>query len=569
MPARSAGHWLSILDDPTMATAWHSENDIHARGAAWARRRLSTLGDEHEAPALWIDSNDDQSLSRQLAAARTNLRWTMDTDRLGAMLPDLLRRLHEAGRGDAAEALLQGWRLRHGTAEAIDLDGSWTPPVDQNDAGDGNQSIPRRITGRHLSPSPSSIADMDHDLTLLLSTNTLQGIESSTFETRWTQPTDAIFGNLLQADDERLTILLADGNGDISLQEIDPKTGSTLGRLTDIAAMFETPPINTSRLQPIMPDGRMIGLEDILVVANDSMVAFVRRDGAAMVINGAIQDESVHQLRLPLRVVHDLEAWPDGFVVIGPAPESSQSIAVSNADPAIVHVEATTGDVLEIEWPDTLGRVLWIERSPLDDLILGGEQGIAMVPRPEQKATWMNTDTRLQYTRKGWATGESLLMLDAEDQLATLNLVDGSINGPLGTPRHRTLGTLKMIQPEPDGFQILREGALVLHDTQGTLTGTDSLPGTMQHEHLVRNGTEYLLVSYLQSISRGQTGARGGGRQHLYRVHRLDASGRLIDLFDLYPLQSRIRAVRSLGTGLVLETDSAVELIPLPDDSVQ
>ena len=111
----------------------------------------------------------------------------------------------------------------------------------------------------------------------------------------------------------------------------------------------------------------------------------------------------------------------------------------------------------------------------------------------------MNTDSRLQYSRKGWATGESLLMLDAEDQLATLNLVDGSINGPLGTPRHRTLGTLKMIQPEPDGFQILREGAMALHDSQGTFSGTDSLPGTMQHEHLIRNGNEFLLVSYLQS----------------------------------------------------------------------
>ena len=410
---------------------------------------------------------------------------------------------------------------------------------------------------------------MSHDLVLMLADNTIKGVDAATFQTRWTQPTSAIFGNLLRADDDRLTLLLADRNGAIMLQEIDPETGATLGTLPNVADAFDTPPPAALRLHPILPDGRMINMEDILAVANDSMVAFVRRDGATIVINGPIGGASMRQLALPVRVVHDLDAWPDGFVAIGPSPDAPQSVAVSNANPVLVHVDAESGDAQKIEWPGELGRVLWIERSPLDDLLLGGERGIAMIPRPDEDAIWMNTDPELQYSRKGWATGEALLLLDGEDQLITMNLADGSIAGPIGVPRHRTLGALKKIEPTPSGFRILREGALALHDPNGTFLGTDSLPGTMQHEHLVPIGTEYLLLTYLQSVARNQGAGRSVGRQHLYRVHRLDETGRLIDLFDLYPLPSRIRATRSLGSGLLLETDSTIELIPLPDDSVQ
>ena len=570
-PERASFHWLTVLQEPALRDAWHTEGDIHARGAAWARRRLAALQGDFDVPALWVDQDDSQSIGMQLAAMRANLRWTSEVDRLSKALPAVLDRLHQAGRSEAAAALLQGWRQRYDGTTLRSGDAPWTPPapVQLGSEPGTTSATTQRIAARHVAPSPSSIAEMDNDLVVVLKPDVLQGIDARTFETRWTQPTTAIFGNLLQSDAERMTLLLADRDGTIMLHEIDPRTGAHLGGIADIAAAFEEPAAQSIRLQPILPDGRMINMNDILAVANNAMVGFVRRDGAALVLEGPVSEATRQRVTLPVRVVHDLDVWPDGFVAVGPSTDSPQSIAVSNANPVLVHVDAASGDAHEIEWPEMLGRALWIERSSLDDLILGGERGVALIPHPDREAVWMNTDPDLHYTRKGWATGETLLMLDAKDQLIRLDLASGIIDGPIDVPRHRALGALKKVQEGPLGLQILREGALALHDPQGIYVGTDSLPGSMQHEHLIRNDGEYLLLSYLQSISRDQTGSRTSGRQHLYRVHRLDATGRLIDLFDLYPLQSRIRATRSLGSGLLLETDSAIELIPLPDDSVQ
>ena len=56
----------------------------------------------------------------------------------------------------------------------------------------------------------------------------------------------------------------------------------------------------------------------------------------------------------------------------------------------------------------------------------------------------------------------------------------------------------------------------------------------------------------------------GGGRRHLYRISILDESGRILDLLDLFPLGSRIRAVRLHGRLLMIETKDTVDFVTLP-----
>ena len=139
----------------------------------------------------------------------------------------------------------------------------------------------------------------------------------------------------------------------------------------------------------------------------------------------------IPQLVIGLTVVSLGTSAPELFVSIGSILKGSDALAVSNANPVAYHVDSSTGNMDRIEWPDAIGHAQWIARSPLNDLLLGGREGIAMVSWPDRTPIWMNTSPQLETSRKGWATGEAVVVLDATDRLVVLSLVDGRLDGPL------------------------------------------------------------------------------------------------------------------------------------------
>ena len=564
-PDQAITQWIHILNQDALANAWHVENDIHARGSTWARQRLSAMDQSRSAPLTWLDAEEDAPINIELAAARSNLRQNNDVDRLARALPGTIDRLVSLKRSSAAHALLEGWRCRHADIELLDADHDFSGgPQRQHMAQPA--SAPVHYNGQLIPPHPGSIAQLQQGPVLMLSEGMLQAINADSFEVDWSQPCEAVFASLLQSNSTRVTLLLAHEGRRLELRMINSSTGDTIDAIHDLEASFGTPVRAQPGLPPMTPDGRMIDLNELLAIANDDMAALARRDGSMLIINGWGSDMTVTPATLPLRVVHDLEAWPGGFIAVGPRLDAANALAVSNANPVAYHVDSSTADMHRIEWPDAIGHAQWIARSPLNDLLFGGSKGIAMVPWPDRTPLWMNTSPQLQSSRKGWATGEAIVVLDAADRLVTLSLVDGQLNGPLAEPRHRSTGSIRAITTTPEGIRTLKDSIVTIHDPQGNLIGADSLPGQIQHEQLTPSGDRLLLISYLQSVTYAPQagGTRPAGRQHLYRVHMLDTRGRLIDLFDLYPLTSRIRAARSLGATLILETDAGIEMIPLP-----
>jgi outer membrane protein assembly factor BamB len=569
-PQQALVQWLRILEQESLADAWHVEDNIHARGATWARHRLSSVGQSQPELMTWVNAPDNAPLNIQLAAARSNLRQNNDVDRLARTLPSTIDRLVDSGRIHAARALLEGWRIRHDDTALLE-----TEHVLLNDRQPKHAaslpSTPMHYDGQLVSQHPGSVAQLQENTVLMLLKGRLHAINATRFNITWSQPCNAIFGSLLQSDAERITLLLAYPDRRLELRMINANTGEIISEVQNLDTAFNTASHGPPGLQPMMPDGRMIDLDEILITANDHMVACARRDGAVLIINGSGSNVELMHALLPLRVVHDFEAWPDGCIAVGPHLEAANAIAISNANPVAYHVNSTSAEVRRIEWPEAIGRVQWIARSPLDDLLLGGSRGIALIPWPERSALWMNTSPQLHSSRKGWATGESLVVLDANDQLQVLSLANGRLTGPLAEPRHRESGLIRDITVAPEGLRILKDFLVTIHGSEANLIGADSLPGQIQHEQLVAADAGLLLISYLQSITYAppNSGARTAGRVHLYRVHLLDPQGELIDLFDLYPLASRIRAARSAGTTLILETDAGIELVPLPDMTSQ
>ncbi|HBZ97396.1 MAG TPA: hypothetical protein DEO57_06075 [Phycisphaerales bacterium] len=254
-------------------------------------------------------------------------------------------------------------------------------------------------------------------------------------------------------------------------------------------------------------------------------------------------------------------------MVVGPDPDAAEPLAASNTDPVLYYLEHATGVVRKIVWPEELGRFGWIARSPLNDLVLGGELGIACIGWPDHTPRWINTLPEAGRSSQGWATTEAVLFMDQRDgreMVRLLDLTTGEPTGELERPSYRDLGLIRELTVDARGFRILRDSGLSIHGPDGALIGTDGIPSDYRFEHLLTDGGRHVLLAHRQSITDLQGGSGPTKRRHLYRISMLDETGRSLDLLDLYPLVSRIRAVRLSGPTLLIETDNAVDFITLP-----
>jgi len=578
-PQEAADMWRHILTRESLARAWYEEDELHAPGADWARRRLATIDVDPDPldVVAWSEPVDPGDIEHVLGSARDNLRTEQDPIRIASMLPVTIERLVEADRNEAAIGLLHAWDARF--PDEFLLDGSelrsaldWAeslPPttdvaLEEFAEPDGIIDPPSRINGTLLPVAQGSVIEPPPSSPLLMRRDSIRKVDVRTMEPAWTARTTGLNNVLLQQDEQRVTILVEHGDLKPNLILLDARTGEELVPPIDAASLFaELDPVELGH-QAILPDGRMIEREELLVCANEQFVALVRRDGQIISLGGDTGDEVQWTRQLPLRVVHGILPWPDGFVVIGPDPDADQPLAVSNADPLLFHVDHRTGTSRRLQWPEAIGRFNWISRSPLNDLVLGGDEGIACINWPDYTPRWITTDPLSRGTRQGWASSETVLVMDEKEVLHLLDIETGDDAGDLDLPEYRDMAMIRDLQADGRGFRILRETGLAIHDPVGELIGTDGIPREYQFEHLLSSDGLHVLLAHRQTVSGLSGSGRSGARRHLYRISILDDSGRALDLLDLYPLRSRIRAARLHGRLLMIETDDAVDFITLP-----
>lgn len=574
-PAAAADTWRRILRSEAISRSWHEESDLHAPGATWAHRRLAALdvpGDPiDEWP--WREPADPSSIDDVIASMRDNLRTTRTPGRLAAVLPDTIERIAEADRTEAAIGLLNAWRLRYpdeliaaGAGRSPD---EWirslSPSVGRDVLDDGLLPDPGRVSGTLLPHADGSLIDPSPTNVLVQWKDRLRCIDPSRSEAVWDTPGAGGESTLLLHDDEQVCVLVDQGDMQPELLVLDAGTGEPRTDPIDLFTLLPDMDSAGSGHQHILPDGRMIEPGELLICSNDESITLIRRDGQLAGLAGPLFDAPAWTRRLPLRVVHGFLPTPTGFVVIGPDIDADEPLAVSNSNPALYHVEHATGDFRKLTWPEQAGRFAWIARSPLNDLLLGGDDGVACIGWPDHTPRWISTAPTARRTRQGWATSEVAVLLGGdENEFHLVDLLAGEPVGTLEQPSYRGTGTIRDMQFDGNGFRILRDSGLAVHDPEGTLIGTDGIPREYEYEHLLTDGNRHVLLAHRQSISDLEGGPRRSGRRHLYRISMLDETGRVLDLLDLYPLRSRIRAVRLRGPTLLIETDDAVDIITLP-----
>lgn len=577
-PNASAEHFRSILDSEAISRSWYEENGLHASGGDWARRRLSNLEVESipADSAAWIDPVDPDDIDHLIGSARDNLRTEQSPIRMSTALPGTLDRLVEMDKIDASLGLLQAWETRFPNVPLLD-DGQARMATDwsrsllpENELLTGKSDVnmaivqPERISGSLLSTAQGSMIDPPPATPLLTRLSSIRSIDARSMTPSWSARSSGTNNSLLQQDDDRIAILVDRGDLKPELLHIDAVTGEPLADPLDLTSMFQGMDVAPSGQSAILPDGRSIDSSELLICSNPESVTLVRRDGQVVNLGGENGATVQWSHRLPVRVVHGIHPWPDGVVVVGPDPDSQQPLAVSNADPILFHLDYETGSHRRLQWPSEIGRFLWMTRSPLNDLILGGDQGIACIGWPDHTPRWISTQPTARSTRQGWASTETVLLMDEQERLHLVDLETGESMGALSSPEYRDQGMLRDVKADGRGFRVLRESSLAIHDSSGTMIATDGIPHEYKFEHLLSDGGVHVLLAHRQTVSGLGGGVRGGGRRHLYRISILDESGRILDLLDLFPLGSRIRAVRLHGRLLMIETNDTVDFVTLP-----
>ena len=564
--------WRSILESEAMSRAWHEEDGLAAPGSVWAYRRLSNL----DAPRKPIDDKpwrtpvDRNSMDDVLGSMRENIRTSTDSKQIARRLPQTVDQLVAKGRTEAAIGLLAAWDLRYPDRPLASRETArerirrLTTPDIVRDPSDERLAAPDRISGS-LIPIASGHRSTTAPTSILVARqDQLRRIGLAGTEGDWTTTVPGSGTTLLQQDDERLSLLIDYGDMRPDLLVLDAGTGRTVSGPTGLSSFFPNEEPADRDRQAIRPDGRMIDPGEVLVCSNDDSITLLRRDGAAV---GLIGGKNEWTRTLPIRVLHGFIPMPEGLVVVGPDPDAAEPLAASNTDPVLYYLEHATGVVRKIVWPEELGRFGWIARSPLNDLVLGGELGIACIGWPDHTPRWINTLPEAGRSSQGWATTEAVLFMDQRDgreMVRLLDLTTGEPTGELERPSYRDLGLIRELTVDARGFRILRDSGLSIHGPDGALIGTDGIPSDYRFEHLLTDGGRHVLLAHRQSITDLQGGSGPTKRRHLYRISMLDETGRSLDLLDLYPLVSRIRAVRLSGPTLLIETDNAVDFITLP-----
>ena len=523
------------------------------------------------------DPVDPDSTADVLGSLRENIRASNDATRIARALPATVDRLiAEERRRDAAIGLLKAWDSRH-PDRPLDTSGTqrtaseWirllTVPDDPIRPEDEAISVPGRISGSLLPVASGSSSTPRSEGVLIVRDDRLRSIDSGGSEERWSVDMPGKGNTLLQHDDRRISILVDHGDLRPDLLVLDARTGRTLSGPTTLSNFFADPAGAQERSrQAIRPDGRMIDPGEILLYADDDSITLVRRtvppsdstEWATTTFDGPVPAHS-GPARLP--------AHAGGTHRHRPRCGRSRAVGRQQHRSPLYHLEHATGDIRKLAWPEQLGRFGWIARSPLNDLVLGGENGIACIGWPDHTLA-LDHDRPRRHPVVPWLGHlEAVLFMDERDGTETVRLLDlttGRSTGELERPSYREWGLIRELDVDGHGFRVLRDSGLAIHDPDGTLVGTDGIPSEYQYEHLLTRGDRHLLLAHRQSVTDLQSGLGRGNRRHLYRLSVLDSTGRAVDLLDLYPLGSRIRAARLVGPNLLIETDGLVDLITLP-----
>ena len=489
--------WLAADSDPTGQT-WAHESGIHAPIAALASRRLSRHGLEHA--VVWPPPS-------------MNLGTILRTGALKGDVPQSnALQLMASASGPDAIAIAHVAKFNQTRIDAI-------RDVTAGPLRSGGSA--RRLPGAAI-PLPRN------DGLLLQDGSRLTWHESPLVDEAWTTTLDGMLESVIATDDTQIVMVLDRIGGGRKLQSRRRDDGSMRWTLNlDQFAQEIDPPV--------------------LLAATSDIAALAGRDRVYLV-----------DLHSGTEIGQPPKGWPVDAVAL------QHRIVLLLNDPSSgrssLHIVDAQGRISPWSHPPRMPSATWLDRGPLNGILLGDANAMAFAPGPGDQWWWLADIANEQALRGAVVLPKAIItrshngLIDRRDPRSGAQL--GEVDIPWGWDMSRHIELV----PTGDGLIVVTDQGLFRLDAAGALLWAEASQTQTSPSVAIMTGDEVVVVHPTDVLHDAllPTEART-----VHRIRRLDAHGRLMETVDLFPVAGRIQFGRSAGGMLLLSDTLDTWLVPL------
>ncbi len=276
-----------------------------------------------------------------------------------------------------------------------------------------------------------------------------------------------------------VVIWSAEGGTDGSVTSLDPETGRTLFRVDRASELFEHIGDDQAMAHDAV-DRR--AQRDLECFRAGEHLLLVRGDGDVVALKLRGDGKPLWKLSHALAGVEIADASALGLALVGPTGESldgSNHITIVRSDDGSAWLHG--------EWPESLGRPMWIKLLP-QGLMACGDGGVARLDlAPGLPPLWIQLDRRVRASELQLVSDAWIVLSDrAPDQFYALSLRTGELRGEfLDVPDSFSLGPVAQVLQVHGTVIANRLGRVSMHDAQGNLLGVDAMSSPHRFDAIV------------------------------------------------------------------------------------
>ena len=489
--------WLEADTDPTGGT-WAHEAGIDAPVAALAARRLARHGLEHA--VTWPPPSNNPGATLRASAMRGR-----------AARPDALA-LIAAAAGEEAIAIAHVAGFEQEQIDAMrDVTAGGLRP--------GGRA--RRMQG-------ATVAVPRNDGLLLHDGSQLTWHESPLVDASWTITVDGSLGSVVAIDDTQIVMVLerlGGGRHMESRHRVDGDLRWTLN-LDQFAEEIDPP---------------------IVLAATSDVAALAGRDRVYLV-----------DLQTGTQIGQPPKGWPVDAVAL------QHHLVLLLDDPSsghsTLHVVDASGRMHSWGQPPRMPRATWLDRGPLNGIVLGDANAVAFAPGPGDQWWWLADISDNDELRGAVVLPDAIITRSHNALIDRRDPSSGALLGDIETPFGWDSSRQIELMPTGDGLIVVTDQGVARLDAAGELLWADASQSTTSPLLAIVAGDETLVLHQADPLRDAllPTEAR-----MVHYIRRLDAGGRLVETVELFPVAGRIRLGQSAGGMLLLSDALDTWLVPI------
>ncbi|MBC7835930.1 MAG: hypothetical protein H7Y88_12650, partial [Phycisphaerales bacterium] len=314
----------------------------------------------------------------------------------------------------------------------------------------------------------------------------------------WSAPLDGTSVDLLRLDDDTALLYYSGPLGGV-MERVSAATAASLWKTKPFPQLFQpekAPPAPGDlnfKNEPLIetPQDGAGGLSDLVFSLDEQTITLVERSGRAAAIDAAT-GQTLWAGRTPIMRVYDTDLASGMLVIAGEIDSfggggAGAQGAAAPTQPAIVIIEARTGQLLHRIIPEDSRQVRWLRggAGSRGSLIVGLDTGIISIDANSAQINWRLSNRNLAKSQEAWVFGDRLYVVGDGRELWLVNAATGAMQPrPIEVPPEHLAeyqplyASLLAGQPGHDEERVMSLSTLlgvVLVDPAGQVVGAAAL----------------------------------------------------------------------------------------------